>query len=122
MWEQDEAADLAFELQGIKRIADNEVWGYVTQGTQVKLQSLFDAQSLKLQADGAKIEASNARINAAGSMAQSRISAINANIAILEGQNAVAQGNAATDASFWNMLGSIGGFGFSMGEAFATRR
>ena len=115
MWEQDEVADLAFELSGIKRVADNEIFGFVMQGYQDRMQGLFNAEALHLQAEGAKIEAGNARINAAGSMAQSRISLINGQLAILGGQATVAQLDAAADAALWNFIGSIGGLGMSVG-------
>ena len=115
MWEQDEVADLAFELSNIKRIADNEIFGFVTQGYQDRMQALFTAEGLRLQAEGARIDAGNARINAAGSMAQSRISLINGQLAILGGQATVAQLDAAADAALWNFIGSIGGLGMSVG-------
>lgn len=116
MWEQDEVADLAFELSGIKRMADNEIWGYVTQGYQDRMQGLFNAEALHLQAEGAKIEAGNARINAAGSMAQSRISQINGQLAILGGQATVAQLDSAADQALWGFIGSLGGLGMSVGS------
>ena len=116
MWEQDEVADLAFELSNIKRVADNEIFGFVTQGYQDRMQALFTAEGLRLQAEGARIDAGNARINAAGSMAQSRISEINGQIAILSGQAAAAQADAASDAALWNFIGSIGGIGMSVGS------
>jgi len=116
MWEQDEVADLAFELSGIKRMADNEIWGYVTQGYQDRMQGLFNAEALHMQAEGARIEAGNARINAAGSMAQSRISQINGQLAILGGQATVAQLDSAADQALWSFIGSLGGLGMSVGS------
>lgn len=116
MWEQDEVADLAFELSGIKRMADNEIWGYVTQGYQDRIQGLFNAEALHMQAEGARIEAGNARINAAGSMAQSRISQINGQLAILGGQATVAQLDSAADQALWSFIGSLGGLGMSVGS------
>ena len=120
MWEQDEVADLAFELSGIKRMADNEIFGFVMQGYQDRMQGLFNAEALHLQAEGAKIEAGNARINAAGSMAQSRISQINGQLAILAGQATVAQLDSAADQAMWSFIGSLGGLGMSVG-LFAAR-
>ena len=115
MWEQDEVADLAFELSNIKRVADSEIFGFVQQGYQDRMQALFTAESLRLQGEGARIEAGNARINAAGSLAQSRISLINAEIAILQGQATVAGLDAASNAALWNLIGNLGGIGMSAG-------
>ena len=120
MWEQDEVADLAFELSGIKRMADNEIFGFVMQGYQDRMQGLFNAEALHLQAEGAKIEAGNARINAAGSMAQSRISQINGQLAILAGQATVAQLDSAADQAMWSFIGSLGGLGMSVGSFAAV--
>lgn len=121
MWEQDEAADLAYELSGIKRQVDNEVWGYVFNGSQQRMQGLFDAQALKLQGDATRIEAGTAQANAAASLAQSRLSRINAQSAMLQANATIANNNAATQGALWNLIGSIGGIGMSMGTMFAGR-
>lgn len=121
MWEQDEAADLAYEMHGIKKQVDNEVWGYVTQGSQDRLQSLFNAASLGLQAQSSQIEAGTAGINAASAAAQARISSVNAQTAILSGQAARDQANAAAQASFWNFLGNVGSLGMAAGAYGASR-
>lgn len=117
MWEQDETADLAFELMGIKEKRDNEVWGYVWNGNQARLQGLFDAQALKLQGDASMIEAGNARINASASLAQARISTINAQLASMSWLQVREQGNAAVNASRWNLIGSVGSMVGASGSA-----
>ena len=115
MWEQDETADLAYELMGIKDKRDNEVWGYVWNGNQARLQSLFDAQALKLQGDASMIEAGNARINASSAMAQSRIALLEAQMAGTNWLGVRAAGNANVDAAQWNMYSSIGGSAATIG-------
>lgn len=111
MWEQDEVADLAYELSEIKRSADNEIFGFVSQGYQDKLQSLFTAEGLRLQGEATKIEAYNARINAAGSEMQSAISGANAAMAMIQAQAGVAAANQQADTALWGMVGSLAGLG-----------
>ncbi|HRT05701.1 MAG TPA: hypothetical protein P5204_08385, partial [Kiritimatiellia bacterium] len=121
MWEQDETADLAFELMGIKEKRDNEVWGYVWNGNQARLQGLFDAQALKLQGDASMIEAGNARINASSAMAQSRIALLEAQMAGTNWLGVRAAGNANVDAARWNMYSSIGGSAATIGTVAYSR-
>ena len=120
MWEQDEVADLAFELSNIKRIADNEIFGFVQQGNQDRIQSLFSAEAMRLQAEGAKIEAGTAAINAQGAMMQSRLSVISGQMAIVSGRATAAQADAATDAALWNMIGNLSGIGMNVGTMMAS--
>lgn len=121
MWERDEVTSMAFELQEIKRLADNEIFGYVQQGYQDRMQGLFQAEALRMQAAGSRIDAGNAIIQAAGANAQARISLINGQIALLGGQAATAQARANTNAALWNLIGNIGGVGMSLGMYGATR-
>ncbi len=121
MWEQDEIADLAFELHGIKEEVENEVWGHIWNGYHARMQGLFDAQALELQAEGARIEAGNANLSADGFMMESRINQINAQTAILEGHAAAEAAENATDAALWDMIGSIGGTGMNLSGFFAGR-
>ena len=121
MWEQDETADLAYELMGIKDKRDNEVWGYVWNGNQARLQGLFDAQALKLQGDASMIEAGNARINASSAMAQSRIALLEAQMAGTNWLGVRATGNANVDAAQWNMYSSIGGSAATIGTVAYSR-
>lgn len=121
MWEQDEVADLAYELSGIKRQVDNEVWGHIFSGSQQRMQGLFDAQAMKLQADASRIEAGTAGANAAAAMAQGRLAQINAQTVMLQAQSSIAANNAATQSALWNMIGSIGGIGMSMGTMAYNR-
>ena len=121
MWEQDETADLAYELMGIKDKRDNEVWGYVWKGNQARLQGLFDAQALKLQGDASMIEAGNARINASSAMAQSRIALLEAQMAGTNWLGVRATGNANVDAARWNMYSSVGGSAATIGTVAYSR-
>ena len=121
MWEQDEVADLAVELGGIKRQVDNEVFGYMFNGSQQRMQGLFDAQALKLQADASRIEAGTAGANAAGALAQSRLSQINAASAMLQARANVSQNNAAAQGALWGFIGSVAGIGSDFGTFMAGR-
>jgi len=97
MWEQDEAADLAFELSGIKQQVDNEVFGYIWNGYNARLQGLFDAQALEMQAGAANANAAN--------------SLLQGELAVTSAQATIAQNDAATDSALWGFIGSLANTG-----------
>ena len=121
MWEADEENDLAYELSGIRERRDNEVWGYVWNGNQARMQGLFDAQALRLQSDATRIEAGNARISAAEASAQSRISRINSYIAATSWMTVEAQGRANVQSAEYGFYGSLGGIGMAAGAYGASK-
>lgn len=121
MWEQDEENDLAYELSNIRERRDNEVWAYVWNGNQARMQGLFDAQALRLQSDATRIEAGTARISAAEASAQSRISRINSFIAGTSWMSVQAQGRANVQSAQWNFYGALGGVGMAAGSFAASK-
>ena len=112
MWEQDEAADLAFEMDTIKQNSENETFGYVWNGYSEHLQGLFDAQAQSIQASGAAM-------NAASSRAEAGISLINADSALLQGRAQAAAAEAQQEQALWGMISNIGGSLLSVGSVFA---
>lgn len=78
MWEQDEAADLAWEQALIKINADNEVFGLLAEGEMA-------AASGRMQAASYLGQAAAARLNAGGSQIQAGISRTQAQTAIIQG-------------------------------------
>lgn len=120
LWEQDEMADLAFEMGTIKEKRDNEVWGYVWQGDTKKMQGLFDAQSYAIQSQGALINAGTESMKAQQAKGEAGLAVMQAGIfglqsqnALLAGQAAQAQANAGRQNALWGMVGSIAGLGTS---------
>lgn len=118
MWEQDEMADLAFEMQNIGEKRDNEVWGYIWQGNAEKMQSLFDAQSYAIQAQGALINAGTEAMKGAQAMGEAGIARLQGANALLAGQAAVAQADAGRQNALWGMISGIAGTAVGAGSFF----
>lgn len=111
LWEQDEVADLAFEMGNIKEKRDNEVWGYMFQGNEDRMQGLFDAQALAIQAQGALINAAGDRARANYAYGDSLIARQRAALIDYQGASAINQMNNQQIANFWQQFQYNGGGG-----------
>lgn len=95
MWEQDEAADLAYEQAQIKRNADNEVYGYLANAKMAEAQGAAQAQAYRMQGIASGINADATRMQAGMARAQAR-NAIIAGWGSLLGASNQGLGTAAT--------------------------
>ncbi len=77
MWEQDEAASLAWEQGLIKTNADNEVFGYLANANMAEAQGRAQANAYRYQGVGARLNAQSALMQAGMSRAQGRTAIIN---------------------------------------------
>lgn len=64
MWEQDEAADLAYEQALIKQNADNEVFGYLANAKMAEAQGAAQAGAYRAQGVASRINAQSALMQA----------------------------------------------------------
>lgn len=77
MWEQDEAASLAWEQGLIKTNADNEVFGYLANAKMAEAQGRAQANAYRYQGIGARLNAQSSLMQAGMSRAQGRTAIIN---------------------------------------------
>ena len=77
MWEQDEAASLAWEQGLIKANADNEVFGYLANAEMARAQGRARAQEYLSQAEAARITAQTTQMQAGMARASGRTAIIN---------------------------------------------
>jgi hypothetical protein len=78
MWEQDEAASLAWEQGMIKSNADNEVFGHLADAEMSRAQGRMQAASFMAQAGAS-------RLNASSSLMQAQLTRYQAKNAIING-------------------------------------
>lgn len=100
MWEQDEAAALAWEQSIIKTNADNEVFGYLANANMARAQGRMQAAGYLSQADAARINAQSALLQAGMARSAGRAAIITGYAGLL--------GSAGQGAGSY---GSIAGFG-----------
>lgn len=91
MWEQDEAADLAYEQALIKQNADNEVFGYLANAKMAEAQGAAQAGAYRAQGVAS-------RINAQSALMQGSLARRSGNMAILNGYAGLL-GSASTGAT-----------------------
>lgn len=115
LWEQDEVADLAFEMENITEARDNEVYGYVWSGHTAAIQGLFEAQSYAIQAQGSLINAAAQSAHAANAAGEAGIATMQASNALLAGEAAAAQYRSQRRQNTWNLVGSLAGMGTDLG-------
>ena len=111
LWEQDEVADLALEMGNIREKRDNEVWGYMFQGNEDRMQGLFDAQALAIQAQGALINAAGDRARANYAYGDSLIARQRASLIDFQGASAIQALTYQQMANFWQQFQYSGGGG-----------
>jgi hypothetical protein len=85
MWEQDEAANLAYEQSLIKANADNEVFGYLANANMAKAQGAIQASSFRSQGAAARINAQTSGMQAGISRSMGRTAVINGWAGLLGG-------------------------------------
>jgi hypothetical protein len=108
MWEQDEISDLGFELNQIQMNVANEAGAHIHNGYMEKLQALFDAEGLSIQAMGAAINAHASSLAAANALTQARQAEYSSQTSLLTGQASASAANAQSQAAGWNLIASLG--------------